>query len=252
MKEVIKTTNPHGHKDYLEIVYLEEGAGIHQIDMHRYDVNPGSLYLIMPRQIHSWELTQIPKGFVAMIKKDFLLGEPIYEKLFQSFPSAFSSFYSMAENQHRMTEIFNNIQTEYAGQLTNYQSVIKTYLQLLFHLIKRENPQENDHPYPALLKDFISLLEEHFITNHEVNFYAGKLGVSSKTLNSTCKKLLDRTVSEVINEKLIVQSKKLLLYSEATVSELSYELGFSDPSHFNKFFKRHTGVLPSIYRKGIP
>jgi AraC-like DNA-binding protein len=95
------------------------------------------------------------------------------------------------------------------------------------------------------------LLEHQYATGHEVAAYAGQLHITPKTLNNACRKFLNKTAGEVINERLTVESKKLLLYSVKTLTEIAYELGFTDPSHFNKFFKRRTGVLPGIYRKGI-
>lgn len=251
MKEVIKATNPHGHKDYLEIIYLEAGAGTHQIDHDRYTVNPHNLYLVMPGQIHSWELTEIPKGYVMMLQKDFLLGHPFYELLFQNFPAPYSGCYDLKEIQPTVDHIFQSIDHEYTLRQPNYQALILTYLQLLFNLLDRQAGQDLSVPYPVLLKSFFVMLDSQFKTNREVSSYAELLNVTPKTLNTLCQKYLSKTAGTVINEKITAESKKLLLYSHLNLTELAYELGFTDPSHFNKFFKRQTGVLPSIYRKGI-
>ena len=251
MKEVIKTTNPHGHKDYLEIIYLEQGAGIHQIDLNRFPVKAHSLYLVMPGQIHSWELTEIPKGYVAMIQKDFLLDHPLYDVLFHTFPLPFPSGFELDEVNESFTDIFKNIETEYLKGEPNYEAVIQTYLLLVFNLLKRQIKALPAFPYPVVLKNFFSMLDTDFRANHETGFYSNKLNITSKTLNTACKKYLGKTAGAVINEKLTAESKRHLLYSSKNLTELAYELGFADPSHFNKFFKRHTGVLPGVYRKGI-
>ncbi|WP_031526512.1 AraC family transcriptional regulator [Dyadobacter crusticola] len=251
MKEVIKTTSPHGHKDYLEIIYLRQGAGVHHIDHHQFEVKPFSLYFVMPGQIHSWALTEIPKGFVIMLQKDFLLNQPFYNYLFQSFPPIFRNGYELEHVDKTIFEIFENIETEYQDQKENHLAVIQTYLQLLFNLLKRETDSPQPQVLPDQLTTFFELVDAHYKTNHEVGFYAESLNVTSKTLNNTCRKLLDKTAGELINAKLNLEAKKRLLYSEDTLSEIAYELGFTDPSHFNKFFKRQVGVLPGIYRKGI-
>ncbi|MHA4739764.1 helix-turn-helix domain-containing protein [Dyadobacter sp. MSC1_007] len=251
MKEVIKTTNPHGHKDYLEIIFLTQGEGTHQIDHHRFPVAPSSLYLIMPGQIHNWELTAIPKGFVVMVQQDFLLGHPLHDTLFQTFPQAFPSGYQLGHIAHTIAGIFESIETEHASKAPNYQAVIQTYLLLLFNLLRREVKSDHTQSYPAILKDFFALLDQHYKSFHEVGWYATALNVTPKTLNAACRKALDSTAGTLIAERLTTESKRLLLYSEQNLGGVAYELGFSDPSHFNKFFKRQTGVLPSIYRKGI-
>lgn len=251
MKEVIKSTQPHGHKDYLEIIYLEQGAGIHQIDFNRFSVKPQSLYLVMPGQIHSWELTEIPKGFVAMIQKDFLLDHPLYDVLFQTFPLPFPGAFYFEDANETFSGLFKNIESEYIKGETNHEAVIQTYLLLLFHLLKREIKSHQTLPFPPLLKNFFTTLDSEFRINHEIKYYADALNTTSKTLNAACKKFLGKTAGAVITEKLTAESKKMLLYSHQNLTELAFELGFADASHFNKFFKRQTGVLPGIYRKGI-
>ncbi|GAB3925899.1 AraC family transcriptional regulator [Larkinella terrae] len=251
MKEVIKTTNPHGHKDYLEIIYLEQGAGIHQIDYNRFPVKPHSLYLVMPGQIHSWELTEIPKGFVVMIQQDFLLDHPLYDVLFQTFPLPFPSGFHLENVHETFSGLFRSIDLEYTKSEPNYEAVIQTYLLLLFNLLKREMNAGQLLTYPPLLKRFFAALDVEFRLNHETKFYAEVLNTTSKTLNSACKKFLGKTAGAVINEKVTSASKKQLLYSSKNLTELAFELGFADLSHFNKFFKRQTGVLPGVYRKGI-
>ena len=106
-------------------------------------------------------------------------------------------------------------------------------------------------PFPVLLKNFFISLDTEFRANHQTKFYADALNTTSKTLNASCKRFLGKTAGAVIDEKLAAESKKLLLYSHKNLTELAFELGFADASHFNKFFKRQTGVLPGIYRKGI-
>ncbi|SEJ04935.1 AraC-type DNA-binding protein [Dyadobacter sp. SG02] len=251
MKEVIKTTHPHGHKDYLEIIYLTQGEGLHQIDHHRFPVSGNSLYLVMPGQIHNWELTAIPRGFVVMVQKDFLLGHPLYDALFQTFPLAFGSGYRLESTGATVEGIFESIENEYVVRKPNYEAVVQTYLLLLFNLLKRESHTGRSQPEPPLLRSFFELVAVHYKTRHEVAWYAGELNVTAKTLNGNSRKFLDKTAGAVINEKLTAEAKRLLLYSQANLGEIAYELGFTDPSHFNKFFKRQTGVLPSIYRKGI-
>lgn len=251
MKEVIKTTQPHGHKEYLEIIYLTQGEGLHQIDHHRFPVRANSLYLIMPGQIHNWELTAIPKGFVMMVQKDFLLGHPLYDALFQSFPLAFGSGYFLEHTGATVQGIFESIEREYADEQPNYLAIVQTYLQLLFNLLQRESGQAASQAEPPLLKAFFGMVGTHYKTVHEVAWYAQELNVTSKTLNGHCRKFLGKTAGAVISEKLTAECKRQLLYSQANLGEIAYELGFTDPSHFNKFFRKQTGVLPSIYRKGI-
>ena len=186
-----------------------------------------------------------------MIQKDFLLDHPLYHVLFQTFPLPFPSGFHLEGVNETFQGIFNSIELEYTKRETNFDAVIQTYLLLLFNLLKREMKSQPSLPFPPLLRSFFGSLEAEFKMNHEAKFYADTLNTTTKTLNAACKKFLGMTVGAVINEKLTAESKKLLLYSHKNLTELAFELGFSDASHFNKFFKRQTGVVPGIYRKGI-
>ncbi|GAB2778027.1 helix-turn-helix transcriptional regulator [Rhabdobacter roseus] len=251
MKPVIKTTSPHGHKDYLEIIFLEEGAGYHQIDFNRYEVRPQSLYLILPGQVHCWELTQVPKGVVLMVHKDFLLESTLYDPLFTHFPCAYQGYYATDSLREELAQVLERITNEYEQQRPHHQAVIQSYLQILFTLLKRLEGEPSTTATPGVIKSFFQLVEEHFKTRREVAEYAALLHITPKTLSATCKKYLGQTAGEIIAGRLTQEAKKLLLYSEFSLTEIAYELQFSDPSHFNKFFVRQTGVTPLQYRKGI-
>ena len=186
-----------------------------------------------------------------MIQKDFLLEHPLYDVLFQTFPLPYPSNFSLENVSETISGIFRSIELEYNSGEVNYEAVIQTYLLLLFNLLKRELKAQQTLPYPVLLKNFFTSLDTGFKANHETGFYADSLNTTSKTLNMVCKKFLGKTAGALINEKLTAESKKLLLYSHQNLTEIAFELGFSDASHFNKFFKRQTGVLPGVYRKGI-
>lgn len=78
--------------------------------------------------------------------------------------------------------------------------------------------------------------------------YAGKLNVSAKTLTNCVKGISQQTPLEIINERLILEAKRLLVYSDKTVNQIGFELGFDDPSYFVKFFKRQIKRSPGEFR----
>jgi AraC-like DNA-binding protein len=186
-----------------------------------------------------------------MVQKDFLLDHPLYNQLFQTFPLPFPNGFRLDHVGATITEIFKNIENEYENREPNYKAVIQTYLLLLFNLLKRETKSDGLQTFPQTIVKFFTLLDQHFKTNREVAWYATELGVTAKTLNTTCKKFVGKTAGTVIDEKLTAQAKLELLYSFDSLTGIADRLGFADASHFNKFFKKQTGVLPGDYRKGI-
>ena len=251
MKPVIKTTLPHGHKDYLEIIYLQEGRGHHQIDHRKFAISPATVYWVLPGQVHHWELTDIPKGFVIMLRKDFLADHPLYDLLFSPFPLPFPHAVELSHIEPAITGIFEAMEKEFRDLLPNFKAIVQSYLWLLFNLMKREAKQEHSALHPELLIRFIEVLDQNFAMRYPVGQYARILNVTPKTLNQVCRKSLGKTAGQFINEKITREAQKQLLYSTDSLSEIAYRLGFSDLSHFNKFFKKQTGLLPGGYRRSI-
>ncbi len=99
-----------------------------------------------------------------------------------------------------------------------------------------------------LLREFNMLVEAHFKTQHSVTFYADKLFKSPKTLSNTFAKL-NTTPLQIIHERLVLEAKRLLIYTDKAAKEIAYEIGFDDASHLSRLFKKHTATSPSDFKK---
>jgi len=100
-----------------------------------------------------------------------------------------------------------------------------------------------------LIRQYHILVEQHFRTLHKVSDYADLLFKSPKTLSNHFKSMGDISPLKVINERILLEAKRLLLYSEKNVEEVSYQIGFKDAGHFSKFFKKHIGTPPGVFKK---
>lgn len=101
-----------------------------------------------------------------------------------------------------------------------------------------------------LLREFNFLVEQHFKTEHSVSFYAEKLFKSPKTLSNNFAKL-NRSPLQIIHERIILEAKRLLTYTDKTAKEIAYEVGFEDASHLSRLFKKHTSTSPSEFKKAL-
>ena len=100
-----------------------------------------------------------------------------------------------------------------------------------------------------LVRRFHVLVESHFREKHQVSAYAELLNKSPKTLSNVFKKTSDDSPLQVINKRIILEAKRLLMSSAKNVDEIGYELGYKEPAHFSKFFKSHTGLPPAKYKE---
>ncbi|WPU93175.1 helix-turn-helix domain-containing protein [Mucilaginibacter sabulilitoris] len=103
-----------------------------------------------------------------------------------------------------------------------------------------------------LVRKYSVLVENHFRKQHQVKFYAEKLYKSPKTLSNVFALYNHKSPVQVIQERILTEAKRLLLYTEKTSKEIAYELGFEDAGHFSKFFKKHSGFVPTDYKRYIP
>lgn len=100
-----------------------------------------------------------------------------------------------------------------------------------------------------IYKEFIKLIIKHYATQHSVAFYAGQLGISLPHFCTTIKKAIGHTPGEVISTIIILNAKGQLQYTDKSIKEIAFDLGFNNLSFFNKYFRQHTGKTPQEYRR---
>ncbi|MDO1501930.1 helix-turn-helix domain-containing protein [Winogradskyella maritima] len=126
--------------------------------------------------------------------------------------------------------------------------LLKRLLITSTRLLKSESETtEQDEPQYDLVRQFHVLVEQHFREKHAVADYADLLFKSPKTLSNVFKKSGNTSPLKVINSRLALEAKRLLLYSDKTAEEVAFEIGFNDPAHFSRFFKKEVGVPPSKF-----
>ena len=101
-----------------------------------------------------------------------------------------------------------------------------------------------------LLRSFNFLVEQHFRTEHSVGFYAEMLFKSPKTLSNNFAKL-NRSPLQIIHDRIVLEVKRLLIYTDKSSKEIAYEVGFEDASHLSRLFKKHTSLSPSQFKKQL-
>ena len=108
-----------------------------------------------------------------------------------------------------------------------------------------------EQPKMDIIRQYNLLVEANFREKHKVLDYADLLNKSPKTLSNLFAKYNNKTPLQVINDRIILEAKKLLLLSEKSSKEIAYSLGFIEASHFSKFFKKHVGMSPIHYKRTL-
>jgi AraC-like DNA-binding protein len=101
------------------------------------------------------------------------------------------------------------------------------------------------------LRKLEELIDQHYIELKQPHAYASLMNLSASYLNNLCKQMLGKTLSELIQERVILEAKRYFAYSDLTISQVSNKLSFTEASYFIRFFKKHTGVTPEQFREQL-
>lgn len=134
-------------------------------------------------------------------------------------------------------------------------SIVRELLTVLFSMIETERKKQVPDQHnlyknqDITFKNFLTILEENFRRPEGVNYYAEKLFMSARNLNTITQSILQQSVSEIIETRKLIEAKNLLVSSNKTISEIGFELGYSDKAYFTSVFKKKSGQTPSEFRE---
>lgn len=248
----VRQTKAHKHNKYFEIIYLFKGSGQHIIDALSFEIKPPVAFSIRREQVHFWDMDSEPEGFVLIIKKSFIDGLKDHE-IRQVLGQLSATPCTYPSDEKAIKLLFELLVTEISEYKRNNASVVEGLLKAL--LIKL---QQGQHSLPSELKTKESLylrLQELLATNktpkNSVAHYAQLLHTSPQNLSAACRKEARISAAQVLSEHIINEAKRLLLYTDWSITQIADALDFNDNSHFTKYFKRHTSTTPTAFRNSV-
>ena len=246
--EVVNNSNvevPFSHRHFFYAVYwMHEGDGTHVIDFEEYEIRPDRVFFIKPEQVHFLHGRAHLKYSALQFTEDFMMP---YLFAGQKDIAVYKDL-SQAETE-RIEVLFKQLQTESVSNLPNSNSVIQSEINtLLLELERMSIPAPNTSVIPDILRKYKDLIDKDFVKERQVRNYAGRLGISPNYLNVLARKHLGKSALEMINERVVLEVKRMLIRTEYDISEIAYKLGFNELSYFSRFFKRQTGMTPLRFR----
>ncbi|WP_114750410.1 helix-turn-helix domain-containing protein [Pleomorphovibrio marinus] len=253
-KPAIKRTKPHKHGGYYELIFLSQGEGFHWIESQHFRLSPPDLYFMKPDQMHCWQFTDIPKGYVLLFRDSML--DPIREAPLLGLIHQLKAVTRISlPGNFDLEPTFQGMLHEYEHPTPYASEIILGHLRTLFALLLKFSPQQKlngaiGQTPSAIYQKFTELLNEMGNgKNLNVGDFAEKLGTSVQNLNAICKKHGNRSTSQHVTSQLLLEAKRNILHTDMTLNELADFLGFNDASYFVKFFKKHTGQTPYQFRQ---
>lgn len=244
----------HQHQHY-EILIIQAGSGQHSVDYETYDVCANQVYFMRPGQVHEFSPDHGAKFyFIAFDKDEVMLNAPTLLHSFRFFQSFHCNAPVVVDEVDSLIEQMVNIQQELATPAPLQQPLISGLLTVLLIKMQRKFRQFNvqqvseDNP---LVTQFNRLIDSQNVTFRFVKEYANELHVSTTYLNDTIKKVTGQPASFWVHKKQVLNAKQLLNDKTLNFKTIASQLGFSDATHFARFFKSHTQQTPSMYRAGL-
>lgn len=253
-EEMVEPDNiefPHKHNFY-ELLWITKGKSKQTIDYKNYEITTDSLFFISPGQLHLFEEWQDIEGFCILFTEDYFL------QLFQNKNILFELSYldNLYSNPFLKIDEIAKLKLKPIIDLLFQEKSNETIQALLFVLLKQIQNlfsekviDQNSKHQIVIFKRFKYLVDENFANNWALTEYANQLNITTHHLNSIVKSVCNKTTSDIIKERILVEAKQLLQFSDYTISEITLKLGFEDSSYFARYFKKHTSTSPLEFRK---
>jgi len=255
---------PHRH-DFYQVIWLREGSGELECDLRRARFRADSLFFFAPGRMHSWRHEIATRGVMAGVTPEFFNADANHPGLLGRMPFLHDMTMPMLAFEgaaaREMDELFQRLIEESSRPEIGLEDIVRALMTIILskarqHMKRLQEAEATEgaalrgradavHP---LAQRFRVALEQNFPKLLKVSDYAALLQVSRSHLNEDLREHTGRTASDHIHDRLLLEAKRLLVYSSFTVSEIAYQLQFQDPSYFGRFFRQRTGESPGAFR----
>lgn len=237
----------HSHNFYELLFFTSAAEGnVQCIDFVEYPILPNQICLLRRGQVHTMELRD-QQGYLFAISPDYFNRLNLHME--SSIDYAFPERLTLREEDVDAVRLLAGlIYREFEERRRNslldaYMNAFLTNLMLSY---TREGPDMDKR-----VKSLLSWVDTYFINERSTAFYAGKIGLGSKRLNTLLKDSLGVTVTQLIHQRLLLEAKRMVSSGVLTCKEIAFELGFSDSSYFTRFFREQSGQTPEQFRSSL-
>ena len=256
----VEMVNSDHYKPYIKILYLPVDYKL-TVDFRKFTTKENSLFFINSNQYFQLQKAGTDKGYFIYYNRDFYCVQ-IHDAEVACDGLLFNNIYEISMTIPSTAEdpiiagTLEAIHLELAGQESSKEEMVRTYLKQIIiratRIWKKQNlgalnsrpPQEIE-----FFRNFSRLVEIHFRNKHAVADYAELLALAPKTLSKKLSRMQVTNPNDRIKDRIVLEAKRLLIYSDLNVKEIAYQLGYDDPAYFNRLFRNKTKHTPAGFRK---
>ena len=206
-----------------------------------------------PAQVHSWKFSPNTKGIIIEFQNISIFSKEGDYQLFEMLINRLAPFQQLKDSEfNSLNTLFKMIIDEYETKSEHFEVGVRSFLSnILLMMARLKVPTKYKSHQNSFIEDFNFLLEEHYRVQHEIEFYAKKLKINPKSLSEKIKRLTGFSARNIIQERCLLEAKRLLAYSDLTINEISEIIGYLNPSYFARLFKLKTKLTPGDFRQNV-
>jgi len=252
---------PHRH-NYYSVIWSLTATGKHMIDFKEYPILPHNIFFVSPGQVHQIVTDPDPTGYVILftpeflernsIRNDFISNLRLFRKSDETPPLPLSN-----RLIDKLKPFAEEMLSAFHSQDELYPETIGAWLKLFLIECNRNCSLSSDtntqriEVGKTIVRNFKSLVEKHFMEWHQVKDYAYSLNVTPNYLNEVIRSSVQVSAKDFIQSRLLLEAKRMAIFTAKSGKEIGFELGFEDPSHFSKFFKTNAGQSLQYFKENM-
>jgi len=251
-------TTAHRARFY-HIIWFQKGNPIHSVDFNPVSIKANTILFLNKDTVHHFDNKNSFDGKAILFTDSFFCKTEADCKFLRD-TILFNNLFPVSQiNVGHQAKLFESVFQLMTDELQNAKDssqdvILQNLLHNLLLLSERERRKQNigelkkgpDLDYVLLFKD---ALDVNYKSKKQVSFYAEKILITEKRLNQATTRLLSKTPKEFINDRVMLEAKRLLAHTTESIKAIGFDLGFDEPTNFIKYFKKHSSYTPIEFRK---
>lgn len=250
--------------NYYSLIWVQKGNGTAKVDFTEFEFLENTMFSFVPYQPFMFTEKETIKGVVINFHPDFFCIHKHQKEVSCNgvlFNNIYQAPFITVDNvsSNTFTSLIEQIKTEMQNPAIAQYELLVSYLKILLITASRlktaQQPASQqavaDNQEPFILQTLKDTIEKEFKTKHSASEYADALNISAKALAKITKSYFNKTITDLISERIVIEAKRELYLTSKPVKQIAYELGYDDEHYFSRFFKNNADVSPQLYRETV-
>lgn len=248
---------PHAHPDHMQVMLISKGGGSIRFEDRQLDMPAPGVLVVPAGIVHQFDFWPGTDGYVVTAALGCLKAAASGDGRLVAAAERAAAYPldGTGLDIPAVLDSFHLLHREFIWSAPGRRTAIMALYMRVLVVVLRLSISHGDAGIAApdrdyeLVMRYRALLEQNFRQQRALSHYAAQLAVTPARLNGACKARAGRTASELLYERIVIEAKRYLVYTESSVAQVAHLTGFDDPAYFNRFFAQRVGIAPGAFRK---